>query len=281
MSHHSDDTSGDDTTKGASRSSASAILAAWRDATFCVAATFLRPPLALCSSDTPAPEDGALAHAARGFPVAGLAVGLAAALVLLVARALGLPMMVAAALALALYAGATGGLFDSGLARFAEGIGAFSRTRDHNAALAATRDRKPGAFGVLMLIVIFAVKLGALAALSGSAAATALIAAETVAWGIVPVMLHFLPAATDRGLAARAGQPSREEVSLAAAFAAAVALLVLGPWAGIIALAVGAAGAYKIFWLARRTTGGITGAALGAAQQAVATGMLIAIAALA
>jgi adenosylcobinamide-GDP ribazoletransferase len=282
MSDRDDKDYGEDT-GGTERSSPAAILSAWRVATRTVAGTFLRPPLALCGIATPAPEDGALARAARGFPVAGLGLGLAAALVLLIARVLDLPMAVAAALALALSAGATGGLFDAGLARFAQGIAAFAPKDDDNrdAALAAPRERKPGYFGVLMLIVAFAVKLGALAALSGSAAAAALIAAEAAAWGAVPVVLHYLAPAGDRGLAARAGRPTREEASLAAAFGAAVALLFLGPWTGIIALAVGAAAVVKVAWLARRATGGVTGAALGAAQQGAVIGMLIAVAALA
>jgi adenosylcobinamide-GDP ribazoletransferase len=148
------------------------------------------------------------------------------------------------------------------------------------AVLAAMRERAPGYFGILTLIIVFAVKLGALSVLSGRGAAAAQVAAEAAAWAIVPALLHYLDPAIDRGLAARAGRPRFEEAALAAAFGAAVALLFLGPWTGIIALAVGAAAAFKIAWLARRAVGGVTGAVLGAGHQAVVTGVLIAAAAL-
>jgi adenosylcobinamide-GDP ribazoletransferase len=56
--------------------------------------------------------------------------------------------------------------------------------------------------------------------------------------------------------------------------------LFLGPVAGVVALLVGAAGVAKIAYLAQRNIGGFTGDVLGAAQQAMEIGMLLAIVAL-
>jgi adenosylcobinamide-GDP ribazoletransferase len=255
------------------------ILSGWWDATRIIAGIFLRPPLVLLGAAPAKPDDSAIARAARGFPVVGLGLGVAAGLVLLAARGLGLPMAVAAVLAVALLAFGGGGLFEAGFARFMQGVipGGPKRT-----VLATMRTRAPGYVGILLLVFAFAAKVTALASLPGPAAASAaIIAAVTASWGVVPALLHYLPAAQTKGLAARAGTPRFDEVALAAAFGGAVALLLLGPWAGVIALAVGAAGAFKMAWLSRRFTGGVTGAALGAAQQGAEIGVLLAVAAIA
>jgi adenosylcobinamide-GDP ribazoletransferase len=259
--------------------SPAAILSGWWDATRIIAGIFLRPPLVLLGAAPAKPDDSAIARAARGFPVVGLGLGAAAGLVLLAAPGLGLPMAVAAVLAVALLAYGGGGLFEAGFARFMQAIipGGTKRT-----VLAAMRTHTPGYVGILLLVFAFAVKVTALASLPrGGTAAAAVIAAVTASWGVVPALLHYLPAAQTKGLAARAGAPRFDEVALAAAFGGAVALLFLGPWTGVIALAVGAAGAFKMAWLARRFAGGVTGAALGAAQQGAEIGVLLAIAAIA
>ncbi|MFM2128858.1 MAG: adenosylcobinamide-GDP ribazoletransferase, partial [Pseudomonadota bacterium] len=222
-------------------------------------------------------ETGALARAVRGFPLAGAAVGLAAAIVFVAARLLGLPMFAAGAAALATASFASGALFESGLARFGETA---VRRAGRDELLASMRNRTPGFYGIVVIVCILAMKIGALAAIAGTGrASAALVAAGAVSWTAMPVLLYLLPAAADRGLAARAGVPAFNELAIAAALAAAVALLVLGPWTGIIALAFAAVGAFKIYWFSRRMVGGVTGAALGAAQQAAETGVLLAVAA--
>ncbi|MGE0650731.1 MAG: adenosylcobinamide-GDP ribazoletransferase [Alphaproteobacteria bacterium] len=259
--------------------SPAAILSGWWNAARTIAEIFLRPPLLLLGAAPAKPDDTAIARAARGFPVVGLGLGVAAGLVLLAARGVGLPMAVAAVLAVGLLAYGGGGLFEAGFARFMQGVipGGTKRT-----VLAAMRSRTPGYVGILLLVFAFAVKVTALASLPGPAAASAaIIAAVTASWGVVPALLYYLPAAQTKGLAARAGTPRFDEVALSAAFGGAVALLFLGPWAGVIALAVGAGGALKMAWLARRSAGGVTGAALGAAQQGVEIGVLLAVAAIA
>lgn len=259
--------------------SPAAILSGWGDAARVIAGIFLRPPLVLLGAAPKKPDESAIARAARGFPVVGFGLGVAAGLVVLAARGIGLPMAVAAVLAVALLAYGGGGLFEAGFARFMQAVipGGTRRT-----VLAAMRERAPGYVGILLLVFAFAAKVTALASLPGPAtAAAAVIAAVTASWGVVPALLHYLPAAQAKGLAARAGTPRFDEVVLAAAFGGAVALLFLGPWTGVIALAVGAAGAFKMAWLARHFAGGVTGAALGAAQQGAEIGILIAVAAIA
>ena len=255
------------------------ILAGWGEALGTVANEFLRPVRRLLgrAGADDVTEDGALARAARGFPLAGAMVGIAAACVFIVARGFGVPMFVAAAFALAITAFASGALFEAGLARFAEAAIAGG---DKDRALDVMRNHTPGYYGIVIIVAVAAMKLGALAALAGTArAALALVAAGAVSWAAMAVLLHVLPAASTQGLAARAGQPVFEQAAVAAALGAAVALLVLGPWTGIVALALAAAGAFKMFWFSRRMTGGVTGATLGAAQQAAEAGVLIAVAA--
>jgi len=92
--------------------SPAAILSAWWNAARTIAEIFLRPPLLLLGAAPAKPDDTAIARAARGFPVVGLGLGVAAGLVLLAARGVGLPMAVAAVLAVGLLAYGGGGLFE-------------------------------------------------------------------------------------------------------------------------------------------------------------------------
>jgi adenosylcobinamide-GDP ribazoletransferase len=113
------------------------------------------------------------------------------------------------------------------------------------------------------------------------AVSAALAAAMAASWAAVPVLLHYLPPARRSGFAYQAGRPSREQALLALALGAAVALLFLGPVTGVIALGVGALGALKFAWFAKRNLGGTTGDVLGAAQQGAEIGILLAVVALA
>ena len=77
-----------------------------------------------------------------------------------------------------------------------------------------------------------------------------------------------------------AGRPDWNQMILTIMLGAAIALFFLKPVVGIVALAVGALGAFKFFWFAREKFGGITGDTLGAIQQGAELGMLLAIVAL-
>jgi adenosylcobinamide-GDP ribazoletransferase len=254
------------------------VLAAWARATTTVAAVFMRPPLTLAGADPAPPERGAIAAAARGFPIVGLIIGTGAGLAFLFARGLGLTMELAAVIAVAITAWGSGALGESGLARSADALAGGGNRAD---VLAAMRRRSHGTYGIIVLVAVIALKIWTLAALGGTAAAiAALVAGATFSRCVIPALLHTMSPARDHGLAADAGKPDRNETILALALGAAVTLLLLGPLTGLVALLIGAAGAFKFYYLGNRFTGGVTGALLGAAQQGAEVGVLLAVVAM-
>lgn len=268
----------DDNGPDAGDNPASVLRGWWRAATV-VAAVWMRPPLVLAGPAPAEPARGEIGRAARGFPLVGFAIGAGAGLAFLFARALGLDMAVSAIIAVGLAAYAGGALGESGLARVADALVAGG---GRDAVLAAMRQRAHGTYGILVLVLAFMIKVACLAALPGTAAAiAALIAAAVVSRAAIPLLLRTMSPARNQGLAADAGRPSFNETMLTLALGAAVVLLAMGPWVGIIALVVAAAGVFKFYFLADRFVGGVTGAVLGAAQQAAEIGVLLAAAALA
>ncbi|MFZ0074232.1 MAG: adenosylcobinamide-GDP ribazoletransferase, partial [Xanthobacteraceae bacterium] len=116
--------------------------------------------LPLTQGSTVAGSD--LARAVWALPIAGACVGLFGALAYwLVARA-GLPPLPAAALSIAATTLATGCLHEDGLADVADGFGG-GTTRERK--LEIMRDSRLGTYGAMILLVSFAAKLSALAAI--------------------------------------------------------------------------------------------------------------------
>lgn len=240
----------------------------WRD--FARATIFLtRIPLDVAVDNAARP----LAAAARGFPLVGLVVGIAGAMTLLVANALGLPQFASALLAVAATVAVTGGLHEDGLADTADGMMA---AKDREGTLAIMRDSRIGAFGALALIVVVGLKVSALEALEPSVAAAAFVAAEVGGRAMLPVILRMMKPARHDGLGFDAGRPAREELLAANILAALVILLMLGLVMGIVAIVAGAAvGLLAARGIAARI-GGHTGDVLGAVQQLTATTILLA-----
>ncbi len=222
-----------------------------------------------------APPDGrALADAARGFPVVGLAVGAAGAVVYALAATLGLPAGIAAVLATGAMILATGGLHEDGLADMADGFGG-GRDRDHT--LAIMRDSRIGSFGVIALTIVLALRAMSAAEISGTLhVGLALIAASAASRAVLPAVMHYLPPARSDGLSAGAGKPSRRQMIDAGALGAAILFAGLGPLGGLAALAALALATLAIAALARHRIGGQTGDVLGAAQQAAEVAILLA-----
>lgn len=217
----------------------------------------------------PVPRDGDealgwLSGAAALFPLIGAGIGLAAALALLASFHVGLHPLACALIALAVAAILSGALHEDGLADFADGLGG-GTSREQR--LAAMRDSRIGAFGVLALV--FAVLLRA-AMLSGlfspETAAFALVAAAAVSRATLPALMHWLPPAQADGLAVSAGSPQPAQLTLALLLAFAIALLSVGFWACVLTMLAAAAAAAVVAWLAWSRFGGKTGDVLGAAQ---------------
>jgi adenosylcobinamide-GDP ribazoletransferase len=215
-------------------------------------------------------------RAQRVFPVVGALIGGVVGLLILGMRALGLPEFAAAALALGAGAMLTGALHEDGLADVADGFGG---GRDRAAKLEIMRDSRLGTYGALILMVSFAAKLSALAALPDAVVVQSLIATHALARGVLPVMSMSLPYARNDGLAANAGRPDPATAAIAGVLALVIALLTL-PWIEALAAAVAAgASAAAMAVLAQRQIGGQTGDVLGGAEQAGETAILVLLAA--
>jgi adenosylcobinamide-GDP ribazoletransferase len=204
-------------------------------------------------------------------PVAGVAVGLAGALVLALTSLIGLPALLRAGLATAALVAATGALHEDGLADVADGFGG-GTTRAMK--LDIMRDSRIGAYGALALTLALILRVGALAAaLNGgfSRASLSLIVVAALSRAAALTPLALLNPARADGAGAAAGR--LDPAALAAAWGSALVIaLVLGlasiglGHALVAALASGAA-AWAMVALARRAIGGQTGDVAGAAQQ--------------
>lgn len=224
--------------------------------------------------------DGAMppnfVRAHRMFPVVGALIGAAVGLLCLGLRYAGVPDLAAAALALGGSAILTGALHEDGLADVADGFGG---GRNLEAKLEIMRDSRLGTYGAVGLLVSFAAKLSALAAIPDSHVVPALIAAHALARGILPAMSMNVPYARKDGLARKAGQPDAAISAMAGGLALVIALLSLS-WSNALfaALAAGLCG-FCMAWLAMRQIGGQTGDVLGGAEQVSETAILVLLAA--
>jgi adenosylcobinamide-GDP ribazoletransferase len=209
-----------------------------------------------------------LRQAAAGWPIAGLIIALAPALLFLLAHAADFPGWVAALFALALYAALTGAMHEDGLADTFDGFGG-GRTAAEK--LAIMQDSRLGTYGALALLLTLMVKTAALAVI-GSApgyAALALLAAATLSRAMA--LWHWnerLPAKRD-GAAWAAGRPDwmALAIGLAVGALAALALLIAFGLAALVAVLLAAAAVGLFSSLASRQIGGYTGDTIGAAQQ--------------
>ncbi len=216
------------------------------------------------------------ARAYRLFPVVGGLIGLAIGVLCLALRQVGVPDLPAAALALGAGALLTGALHEDGLADVADGFGG---GRDVEGKLAIMRDSRIGTYGVMALLVGFAAKLSALAAIPDGYVVPSLIAAHALARGVLPTLALNLPYARQDGLARTSGQPDPATTAIAGVLALLIALLSLS-WAEALWAAVAAAiSGFVMARLALRQIGGQTGDVLGAAEQVAETAILVLLAA--
>lgn len=231
---------------------------------------------------TPPPAKGegektpSLADSAWAFPVVGAMVGTVAATVFVLVEWTGAPVLLAGVLAIATLTLLTGGLHEDGLADFFDGLGARGSKAEK---LAAMRDSRIGAYGVLALIIVFAARVAAVASVDAAMSLVVICAFSRAT--LVHVMLTSRLARPD-GAARNAGAPSAESRKVAAI----ITFGLLAVWAllsggileaSIVVLAGGGAAALTIR-RADRSFGGYTGDVLGAACLISETAMLVALA---
>jgi len=229
----------------------------------------------------PDDEDAAgLGTAVDLLPVAGLVIAGPAVVALLLLGWAGMPHLVLAAIAVGITMLATGGLHEDGLADTADGLGG---GWDRKSKLEIMRDSRIGSYGVLALIIIVAIRIGAIAwALEWSgpvlAAAVVLASAATSRATILWPWARLQPARKD-GLSKSVGQPSIGSLRFAWILAAALSLLLLissfSLLSILLALAVAALTADIMRRQAWRHLAGQTGDILGATQQLAEVGFLV------
>jgi adenosylcobinamide-GDP ribazoletransferase len=218
-------------------------------------------------------EDGAVAAASWAFPLVGAGIGALAALAFFLAGLCGLANPVAALVALAAGLAVTGAFHEDGLADSSDGFGG-GRTRDEK--LAIMRDSRQGTFGVVAVVLSLGVRAAALATIGDPIhAGLALIAAHAASRGALPPLMRLLSPARADGLGAAAGRPSLPIAVAAAAIGTVIAIALLGPLRGAVAVLLTAGVLALAAMLARRQIGGYTGDVLGFFQQTGEIAMLL------
>ncbi len=221
------------------------------------------------------PADGrdALGRAAWWFPLVGLALGGALALIDRLLSPVA-PPLVAAVLVLSTWKLSTGGLHLDGLADCLDGLAATSPER----RLAIMRDSRIGVFGALGLVASFGLGTAALAELPLAPRAPVLVLAPAIG-RVTPLLAGLILRAAAPGLGA----------SFLASLPRAAGLVNVAGALGLGWLLLGAAGAAITFvalatslaisaYVARRL-GGLTGDVLGAGVELAELAFLVAAAA--
>jgi adenosylcobinamide-GDP ribazoletransferase len=226
---------------------------------------------------SPTEEETTVAEASWAFPAVGAGIGMIAAVAFFLASSIGLGAWPAALLTLLVAVVATGALHEDGLADTVDGFGG---GLDREQKLAIMRDSRHGTYAILALIFSIGLRGGALVAIgSPIEAGLALIAAHAASRGALPVIMRWLVPARDEGLGADAGTPSPAAMLVAMAIGIFVAIGMLGPIRGAVALLLMGIAVAASAELARRQIGGYTGDTLGAFQQIGEIVMLLAAAA--
>ncbi|MBK8160346.1 MAG: adenosylcobinamide-GDP ribazoletransferase [Rhodospirillaceae bacterium] len=216
---------------------------------------------------------GHLGEAARAFPLAGLVVGLIGAFVYFVAMEIGLSGLLAALLAVAATGIVTGALHEDGWADVCDALGARGGVEKR---LEILRDSRLGSFGGLALIFATSIKVAAIANLGApELVAGALVAAHTLARGVLPLVMARMTLARSNGLAADAGRSTQSAANWSLIIALLIAVLVVAPIAALVALLAALAATWAVAKLAQKKFGGYTGDVLGAVEQVAEMAILI------
>ncbi|MEU3484952.1 adenosylcobinamide-GDP ribazoletransferase [Streptomyces massasporeus] len=226
-------------------------------------------------------------EAARGgmlcAPLAGLAVGTAAAGLGLVLLFLGAGAPLAAVATVAVPAALTRGLHLDGLADTADGLGSGKPAED---ALRIMKQSDIGPFGVITLVLVLLAQVAALAqaydASWARGACAAVVSATLARLALTLAARAGVPAARPQGLgAAVAGVVPLRGAAVAAvavAGAAAAAGALFGPYdviRAVLAVVLSLAAAEALLRLCTRRFGGVTGDVFGGLAETAATTALV------
>jgi adenosylcobinamide-GDP ribazoletransferase len=208
--------------------------------------------------------EGEVARASWTFPIAGLLVGLAGAMVYWIAVRVNVAPQPAAALVLAATLLLTGAIHEDGLADTADGLG--GKTREQK--LEIMRDSRIGTFGASALAVSLMLRWSTIADIAEPRfVATALICAHVSARACLPAFMHLVPPARADGLSGGAGQPPFASVIAALLLGIVCLVFAFGPTGAMVTLLMLFLAALLLARLAARQFGGQTGDVLGAMEQ--------------
>ncbi len=230
-----------------------------------------RLPLPTTSYD--ARQTRAPAQAAWAYPLVGLGVGLIAIAVAWVMQGLGVVSPVVALFVVLTSVVVTGAMHEDGLADCADGFwGGWDMAR----RLAIMKDSQVGTYGVIALIASLLLRWYIITQMIEKGVLLgAVLTAAVMSRGAMVWVMHRLPHARKDGLAQQTGRPDKAATYIAVGIAIAAAVLAPGVSAlWLIVVAVGLTTGMAA--LARRKIGGQTGDVLGATQQVVELGVLIA-----
>ena len=228
-------------------------------------------------------HDGSLVRASGMFPVAGLLIALCPGLALAVLSAFDANAALTAVLALGALIGITGALHEDGLADSADAFGARGG-REH--MLEIMKDSRIGTYGVLALVMSFALRAIALtiivSVIGGWSAFLVLLAVAAASRATMVWHWNALPPARQGGVAASVGSPDESARTLALLSGGllflALAALTAGPVPALLSLAIMAAAASLWTSIVRTKLEGHTGDTIGATQQISETACLTALA---
>ncbi|MBT7663554.1 MAG: adenosylcobinamide-GDP ribazoletransferase, partial [Rhodospirillaceae bacterium] len=185
----------------------------------------------------PGYRPGGLMAASWCFPIVGLLIGLGGGLIYAAAVWLGFTVWLAAILSVGALVLLTGGLHEDGLGDFVDGLGGTTRDR----RLEIMHDSQAGNFAIIALVLLFAARIGAVAALeTPDRVIAAVIAVAAISRTAIVVVMYLLPAARRDGLSAGAGRPGGVVTLIAIAVAAVVSVVALGVTQAITSIAAAA-----------------------------------------
>jgi adenosylcobinamide-GDP ribazoletransferase len=237
--------------------------------------------IAPVSSSNAGIEPDWLSRCVKYFPMVGIGIGLASAVVLLLASAVWGPI-ITALLAVATSIVMTGALHEDGLADTADGFGGGWTVEQR---LVIMKDSRIGAYGAIALGFSIALRVAALTELPVWAGATALVAGHAAARVTPAFVIARMAYMGDVSAmkVAYTGSPVRPDEFWFALVVVAIGSLPLA-FISIRSVASGlllgaVLGAALAAW-SRRLIGGYTGDVLGAIEQAFEIGFLLGVAAI-
>ncbi|MCY4006940.1 MAG: adenosylcobinamide-GDP ribazoletransferase [Rhodobacteraceae bacterium] len=213
-----------------------------------------------------------LGESAWAWPVVGAIVGLLTGLIVWQLHNVGIGSSAAVVLGLMATILMTGCLHEDGLADTVDGFwGADNPKR----RLEIMNDSGIGAFGACAIVLILMARFTATVQIMETLSPIAvLVASGAVSRAVMPVSLHVFPLARKDGLARLCGRTDLDVVSISAAIALFLTIMVLG-WSSIVAIITAALAGFAVGVLSQRKIGGISGDTLGCTQQVSETIFLL------